>query len=88
VRAPIALDVSEPVWPIASANGIICIIMIHISPWETTLGLMRGPRRYSFRDHRSISTVLTYAKGSLPLRATKHSTEAFAIATQHGVCET
>jgi hypothetical protein len=42
VRAPIALDVSEPVWPIASANGIICIIMIHISPWETTLGLMRG----------------------------------------------
>jgi len=28
VRASIALDASEPVWPIASADGI----MIHISP--------------------------------------------------------
>jgi Protein of unknown function (DUF938) len=42
VHAPIALDVSEPVWPIASANGIIYINMVHISPWEATLGLMRG----------------------------------------------
>jgi hypothetical protein len=42
VRAPMALDVSEPVWPIASADGIICINMIHISPWEATPGLMRG----------------------------------------------
>jgi hypothetical protein len=41
VRAPVALDVSEPVWPIAAADGIICINMIHISPWEATLGLMR-----------------------------------------------
>jgi Protein of unknown function (DUF938) len=42
VHPPIALDVSEPVWPIASANGIICINMVHVSPWEATLGLMRG----------------------------------------------
>jgi Protein of unknown function (DUF938) len=42
VHAPIALDASEPVWPIASADGIICINMIHISPWEATLGLMKG----------------------------------------------
>ena len=42
VRAPIALDASESVWPIASADGIICINMVHISPWEATLGLMRG----------------------------------------------
>jgi Protein of unknown function (DUF938) len=42
VRAPIALDASEPVWPIASADGIICINMIHISSWEATLGLMKG----------------------------------------------
>ena len=41
VRSPIALDASSPVWPIASADGIICINMIHISPWEATLGLMR-----------------------------------------------
>ena len=42
VHAPLALDVSEPVWPIASADGVICINMVHISPWEATLGLMRG----------------------------------------------
>jgi hypothetical protein len=42
VRAPIALDASEPVWPIASANGIICINMVHISPWEATVELIKG----------------------------------------------
>ena len=42
VRAPMVLDVSQSPWPIASADGIICINMVHISPWETTLGLIRG----------------------------------------------
>jgi tRNA G46 methylase TrmB len=34
VRAPIALDASHSVWPIASADWIICINMVHISPWR------------------------------------------------------
>ncbi len=42
VRAPMVLDVSQSPWPIASADGIICINMVHISPWEATLGLVRG----------------------------------------------
>jgi hypothetical protein len=42
VRAPIALDALHSVWPIASADRIICINMIHISPCETTLGLIKG----------------------------------------------
>src|SRR5208282_2450427 len=42
VRAPIALDASHSVWPIASADGIICINMVHISPWEATVGLIKG----------------------------------------------
>jgi Protein of unknown function (DUF938) len=42
VRAPIVLDASQPPWPIASADGIICINMIHISPWDATIGLIRG----------------------------------------------
>ncbi len=42
VRASIALDALHSVWPIASADGIICINMIHISPWEATVGLIKG----------------------------------------------
>jgi Protein of unknown function (DUF938) len=42
VRAPAVLDASQSPWPIASADGIICINMVHISPWEATLGLIRG----------------------------------------------
>jgi uncharacterized protein DUF938 len=41
-RAPLVLEVSQSPCPIASADGIICINMVHISPWETTLGLIRG----------------------------------------------
>ena len=42
VRAPMVLDASQSRWPIASADGIICINMVHISPWDATLGLIRG----------------------------------------------
>ena len=42
VRAPVVLDASQSPWPIASADGIICINMIHISPWDATVGLIRG----------------------------------------------
>jgi hypothetical protein len=45
VRAPIALDASHSAWPIASADGIICINMVHISPWEATPGTDQGGRR-------------------------------------------
>ena len=41
-RAPIVLDASQSPWPIASADGIICINMVHISPWDATVGLIRG----------------------------------------------
>ena len=42
VRAPMVLDASQSPWPIASTDGIICINMVHISPWDATLGLIRG----------------------------------------------
>jgi hypothetical protein len=41
-RAPIVLDASQSFWPIASTDGIICINMVHISPWDATLGLIKG----------------------------------------------
>jgi Protein of unknown function (DUF938) len=42
VRAPIVVDASRSPWPIASADGIICINMVHISPWDASVGLIRG----------------------------------------------
>lgn len=40
--APLELDVRREPWPIGSAVAIVCINMIHISPWECTEALMRG----------------------------------------------
>ena len=42
VRPPVQLDVCQPFWPIANAAAIVCINMIHISPWEATQGLISG----------------------------------------------
>ncbi len=41
--APLPLDAAAPdTWPVARADAIVCINMVHISPWAATLGLMRG----------------------------------------------
>jgi SAM-dependent methyltransferase len=40
VRAPLRLDAAAPDWPVAGADAILCINMVHISPWAATLGLM------------------------------------------------
>jgi SAM-dependent methyltransferase len=45
VRPAIALDAASPDWPISQADAIICVNMIHISPWAATIGLMRGASR-------------------------------------------
>ena len=42
VRTPIELDTRADPWPVASADVVVCINMIHISPWESCVGLMRG----------------------------------------------
>lgn len=43
--APLPLDVESADWPIARADAVVCINMIHISPWEAAEGLMRGAAR-------------------------------------------
>lgn len=45
MRAPLALDVTAAPWPINHADAVTCINMIHIAPWEATLGLMAGAAR-------------------------------------------
>lgn len=45
VDAPLDLDASRLPWPVDAVAAILCINMIHISPWEATLGLMREAGR-------------------------------------------
>lgn len=45
VLPPIMLDAASNDWPIATADAMICINMIHISPWRSCEGLLRGAAR-------------------------------------------
>ena len=42
ILPPLALDVCEPHWPVERADAVLCINMIHISPWRATECLMAG----------------------------------------------
>jgi len=42
---PLRLDAAGGEWPITRADAVVCINMIHISPWEATEGLMSGAAR-------------------------------------------
>ena len=42
VRPPLALDASAAPWPVASADAVVCINMVHIAPWSAAEGLVRG----------------------------------------------
>jgi hypothetical protein len=45
VRPPLVLDVHQQTWPVTAVNAIVCINMIHISPWQATLDVMAGAAR-------------------------------------------
>jgi len=50
LKSPLALDVMADAWPVAKADAVLCINMIHIAPWEATAALIRGAARVSPRD--------------------------------------
>lgn len=49
IRPPLALDARDDArnnhWEIDGADAMLCVNVIHISPWETCQGLMRGAGR-------------------------------------------
>jgi SAM-dependent methyltransferase len=42
---PLELDAASPHWPVARADAIVSINMIHIAPWSAAEGLMAGAGR-------------------------------------------
>lgn len=45
VVEPLCLDVRDDGWPVERVEAILCINMVHISPWAATLGLVKGAKR-------------------------------------------
>jgi SAM-dependent methyltransferase len=70
---PLELDVRSPQWPVATADALLCINMIHISPWETTEALFRGASRLLVRG----SPLVTYGPYRLSGEHTAPSNAAF-----------
>jgi hypothetical protein len=50
VNPPLALDVRLQPWPIAAADAIVCINMVHIAPWAATPALFEGAQQVLARD--------------------------------------
>ena len=42
---PLMLDAAGEDWPVDRADALLCINMVHISPWPATLGLLRRASR-------------------------------------------
>jgi SAM-dependent methyltransferase len=42
VAAPLALDASDARWPALQFDAVLNMNMVHISPWASTLGLLRN----------------------------------------------
>jgi SAM-dependent methyltransferase len=42
---PLWLDAAADIWPVARADAVVAINMVHIAPWTATLGLIAGAAR-------------------------------------------
>ena len=71
--APIDLDVRSEPWPIARADAMLCINMIHISPWEVSEALFEGAQRVLSAD----APLVTYGPYRVHGRHTAPSNAAF-----------
>jgi hypothetical protein len=101
VLPPLDIDAASDVWPITHAAALVCINMIHISPWESTLGLMRGAGRllgpgaplylygpYKRRDHRLEPSNAAFdqsLRSRDPRWGLRELDEVVACAAEHGL---
>lgn len=73
VRPPASFDLTREPWPVRAADAIVCINVIHISPWEATLALMRNAGKM-LPAGNVLVTYGPYARGG---RHTAPSNEEF-----------
>ncbi|MBU9619868.1 DUF938 domain-containing protein [Burkholderia multivorans] len=75
VDAPLAFDVRDPSWPAAPIDAIVCINMIHISPWASAQALFAGAARV-LRPDGVLYLYGPYRRGG---RHTAPSNDAFDL---------
>ena len=97
---PLRLDAAADTWPVAQADAVIAINMVHIAPWSVTQGLIAGAARVltqggllflygPFREG-GVHTAASNAAFDADLRARDPSwgirdlDEIAALASQHG----
>ena len=42
IRSPLVIDATRQPWPVAQAEAVVAINMVHIAVWNATTGLMAG----------------------------------------------
>ena len=98
---PLRLDASAETWPVAQADAVVSINMIHIAPWAATEGLIAGAGRvlplggllYLYGPFREggVHTVASNAAFDADLRArdpawgVRDLEEVIALAGRHGI---
>ncbi len=74
---PLALDVRDAEWPLPASHqqldAVLCINMLHISPWSSCAALMRGAARHL----RTSGCLMVYGPFLVPGLATAASNLAF-----------
>jgi len=98
---PLALDATAENWPVAQADAVIAINMVHIAPWIATQGLIAGAGRVLTSDgllflygpfrEGGVHTAASNAAFDADLRAHNSSwgirdlDEIAALASQNGI---
>lgn len=104
LRAPVTLDASEADWPIERADAVLCVNMVHISPWEASEGLFAGAGRilrpgaplvlYGPFIEAEVGTAASNRAFDADLRARdprwglRDVADLDALATRHGLART
>lgn len=70
---PLQLDVHSESWPIEQADAVLCINMIHITPWKSSEALFQGAQRLLSRG----APLVTYGPYRMHGEHTAPSNAAF-----------